>query len=238
MAKWKRYAVVNKTNNELTPSTQITYTQKRLYDFLRNYAYLNGEMAGSGEVNRFLGERHKAGFQSDMVALELAGLVIRDMDTNKWVLAGFTAGLCRVPFLGELHTGGVLQTTEKVCNFFDLVNTPYYNCYRVMRDFKYKDCKLGDYIIVSTDTTVPDESVVLFVVPETGLPNIGRYSTRTHGCLVLDHTTLLYKHYPTIQILGEVVGVIRLETPIDRVFTKSRIKVLGDTDNQSEVQLQ
>lgn len=221
----KYHQVHNTLEDELMTGTTITSSQKALYDFIRGWAYLNSEMPSAKDIFNFLGEKTIKNLQKELEALEFAGLLKYNTERRRWTLVGSTLGMCRVRFGGEIWPDGLRQTKEEVCNFFDLVNTETFTCFRLLTDLKFKDYKLGDYLIVSKLYNYRHEIPILYTQDD--LYRIGNLTKRTHDTVIQDHASGRFELAKIDNTIGEVVGVIRLETSIDRIFTKSRVKVVG-----------
>jgi len=211
----------------------ITISQKNTFDYYRNFLYLNGYPPKIAEVGKFFG-KSPGEIKYHYIQLSLAGLLQFDPENEKEpTLTDFTAGMCRVPFKGEITTSDISKTRESLVNFFDLINTPDFFAYRIMADMKFPYYKIGDYIIVCHNTKYADNANLLFLYEDK--PLIGRWVRRAHDAIVTNFADGKEIVTNEINIIGEIVGSIRMEIPIEKMFLKGRIKILHDGENPDDV---
>jgi len=218
--------VENKSEDPYLQKQYITKRDKEIYDYFRNFLYLNGYVPKKSEVCKYFDINTDSLIRS-YVSLTVAGLFIYELGGKEEPrLTEFMAGMCRVPFKGEVSKGGINLTKETMTNFYDLVNTPDFITYRLMFDLKLPYYKVGDYLILSKSRDYDNDVVLLCYRGDK--PMICRYHRRTHDCILLDYGTGETIRETELTTIGEIVGSIRMELPYEKLFLKSRVKVTDE----------
>lgn len=225
MAAEDRVPVENNSKSPYYQKQYITKKDKAVYDFFRNCTYLNGTPPSKQDVAKYFGVGTNA-ITLSYNNLVQAGLLLHDptSSTAEPRLPDYAAGMCRVQFKGELTRTGIKPTKESLVNFYDLINTANFATYRIMIDMQIPYYKVGDYLIVSTASEYKDD-VVLLCMDET-YPMICRYHRRTHDCLLTNYVDGAELRVSELVIIGEIVGSIRCELPIEKMYLRNRVQVL------------
>lgn len=222
----EKIPVENKSNDPYLTKDYITRKDKEVYDYFRNFLYLNGHAPRKTDVCKYF-DMQSDSLVRAYISLTAAGLMIFELGGKEEPrLTEFMAGMCRVPFKGEVSDGGINLTNESLVNFYDLVNTSDFVTYRLMFDLKLPYYKVGDYLILSKSRNYENDVVLLCY--RDSKPAICRYYRRTHDCILIDYGSGETLRETELTIIGEIVGSIRMELPFEKLFLKSRIKVLEE----------
>lgn len=226
MARYERIPIENKSKNIYYQKQYITLRDKNIYDYFRNYTYLNGVSPKRKDVAAYFGVG-QASIAVAYASLVEAGLLLHNTTTLEDPrLPDYSGGMCRVPFKGEIKPTGIKKTKETLVNFYDLVNTVNFSTYRIMIDLKIPYYKLGDYLIISTSDEYADDIVVLCI--DNDKPMVCRYRRRTHDCVLTNYVDGLELVVNDLTIVGEIVGSIRCELPIEKMYLRNRIQVIDE----------
>lgn len=224
MGKENRIPVENNSTNPYFQKQYITKRDKSIYDFFRNYTYLNGYSPSKKEVAAYFGTTEIL-VSISYSSLVQAGLLLHEPTSRAEPrLPDYASGMCRVQFKGEVTKNGIKPTKESLVNFYDLINSVYFVAYRLMVDLTIPYYKVGDYLIVSTASEYKDDVVLLCL--DDDRPMICRYNRRTHDCLLTNYVDGSELRTHELTIVGEIVGSIRCELPIEKMYLRNRIQVI------------
>ena len=197
--------------------SKLTPRQKEIYDFIRDKIVSRGYGPTVREIGEAFEIQSPNGVMCHLKALVKKGLIIRQEQSARaiqlvdYVHHAADAGL---PLLGAVAAGSPVEAVEDVerLSLNDLFNGPDYFMLKVQGQSMIDDhIDDGDYVVIKKkDSARNGERVVVMVDNEVTLKYF--YEEEEHIRLEPangEMQPIIIPKYETIEILGELAGVVR-----------------------------